>query len=134
MSKPNLSGTWKFNHTKSVLQIQPPDSSVFVVTHHEPALCLSRTHVYGEKSDTFTLDLTTDGRDVAFAQSGMNALCRAFWEGDVLVFDTQLTNGTERATNTVRYVLSGARDTIVAEERFRSKSLNYDNVWVLDRQ
>ncbi len=134
MPRPDFSGMWTFNRTRSVLQIPPPDSSVFVVTHNEPDFRLSRTHVYGAKSDTFTLDLVTDGREVTYAQGELSVVCRAFWEGDVLVFDSQVTKGTELAANRVRYRLSTDQNTIVADERFRSTKLSYDNVWVLERQ
>ncbi len=134
MPKPDFSGTWTFDRAKSVLQIPPPDTSEFVVTHREPNFRLTRTHVYGETSDTFTLDLVTDGREITFAQGELNAVCRAFWDGDTLIFDSRLLRGNERATNTVRYTLSEDLASIVANEQFRSESLNYDNVWVLVRR
>lgn len=58
---------------------------------------------------------------------------RAYWDGDTLVFDTRLLRAGDEATNVVRYTLSDNRETLVAEECFRSGSLNYDNVWWLDR-
>lgn len=61
MPKPNFTGTWKFNPANSVLQIPAPDATVFVIDHREPVLRISRTHIVGEKQDTFSLDLTTDG-------------------------------------------------------------------------
>ncbi len=134
MPKPDFSGTWTFNRARSVLQIPPPDSSIFVVTHREPNFRLSRTHVYGGKSDTFTLDLVTDGREIPFAHGELKTVCRAFWEGDVLMFDSHLVKDEEHATNTVRYTLSAESNTMIAQERFRSERLNYDNMWILERR
>jgi hypothetical protein len=54
VAKPNFSGTWRFNPAKSALQISPPDATVFVIEHREPALRVARTHITGGKSDTFT--------------------------------------------------------------------------------
>ncbi len=133
MTKPDFSGRWTFNRTKSVLQIPPPDASIFEVTHREPNFRLSRTHVYGGKSDTFSLDLITEGREIGLAQGDRDIVCHACWENDGLLFDSQISKGAERARNTVRYKLSEDRQTIVAEEQFRSDALNYDNLWVLDR-
>jgi hypothetical protein len=64
MYRPNFTGTWKFSPSRSVLQIAPPDSTIFVVEHAEPTFCLSRAHVIGKTSDTFTIELTTDGKEV----------------------------------------------------------------------
>lgn len=134
MQKPNFTGTWKFNPGKSKLQIPAPDWTVFVVEHTEPGFRLSRTHVVGQKSDTFTLDLTTDGTEVDILRGDLHLRARAYWEGETLVFDSHLVRGGEDATNIVRYKLDDTLDSFVAEEQFRSKSLCYDNIWLLERQ
>ena len=133
MPKPNFTGTWKFNPANSVLQIPAPDSTVFVVDHREPVLRISRTHIVGEKQDTFSLDLTTDGQEVSVDRDDLRLNCRAYWDGDALVFYTKLIRAGEEATNVVRYTLTNDGKTFRAEERFRSSSLNYDNLWLLDR-
>ena len=133
MPKPDFSGTWTFNRAKSALQIQAPDASVFVVEHRDPEFRLTRTHVAGDRHDTFSLDLTTDGRETVVDRGDVRLHSRARWDGDALIFDTRLSKGGEDASNVVRYTLSADGGTIVADERFRSALLNYDNVWVLDR-
>jgi hypothetical protein len=133
MLKPNFSGTWKFNPAKSVLQIPAPDATEFVIEHREPALRISRTHIVGEQRDTFSLDLTTDGQEVWVDHGDLRICCRAYWDGDMLVFDSKLIRAGEEATNFVRYALTDGGKTFRAEERFRSGSLNYDNLWILDR-
>lgn len=132
MPKPDFTGTWRFNHVKSALQIQAPDASVFIVEHREPAFRISRTHIAGEQRDTFSLDLTTDGKETVVERGNVRLHARAWWDGDTLVFDTRFVTGGEDASNVVRYALSADRTTIVADERYRSASLNYENVWVLD--
>ena len=134
MEKPNFTGTWKFNPGKSSLQIPAPDSTIFVVKHRESVFRLTRTHVVGDKSDTFTLDLTTDGKEVDVVQGDLHIRARASWEGETLVFDSRVIRGEEEGNNIVRYKLADTLDSFVAEEQFRSKSLNYDNLWVLERQ
>ena len=56
MTKTNFTGTWKFNPNKSALQSPSPESSIFVIEHHEPNFHLERTHVLGGVSDTFSVD------------------------------------------------------------------------------
>jgi len=133
MPKPNFSGTWRFNPGKSVLQIMPPDSTLFVIDHREPLLRISRTHVVGGESDTFTLDLTTDGREVTLERGDLRLRARAHWDDATLVFDTKVIRSGEEGANLVRYGLAPNLESLIAEERFRSKTLNYDNTWVLDK-
>lgn len=134
MPKPDFSGTWKFNPRKSVLQIPAPDSSIFVVEHREPVFRIRRTHVFGQKSDTFSLDLTTDGKEVTVDRGEAQIRARVYWEDDILVFDTRIVKQGEEATNRVRYKLAETLNSFTAEEHFRSKSLSYDNVWVMDKE
>lgn len=133
MPKPNFTGTWRFNPTKSVLQINAPDATEFVIQHHEPALHISRTHIIGDQRDTFSLALTTDGQEVAVAQGDLQLRCRAYWDGDTLVFDSKVIRADVEGTNMVRYTLLDDGAMFQAEERFRSSVLNYDNLWLLDR-
>jgi hypothetical protein len=134
MQKPDYTGTWKFNRGRSLLQIPVPDSTIFVVEHAEPVFRLSRTHVIDGKSHTFTIDLTTDGKDVTMVLGDLRVRARAYWEGETLVFDSHIIRGEDEGDNVVRYKLANNLNSIVAEERFRGKSLNYDNVWVMERQ
>jgi len=134
MSKPDFSGTWKFNADRSSLQIPAPDSTRFTIEHREPHFRLSRTHVVGGSSDTFSIELTTDGRDVVQDRRGLQIRARLYWEGETLVFESILTRDEEQATNVVRYSLAEHGDTFVAEERFSSERQSYENLWVLDRQ
>jgi hypothetical protein len=133
MTKPDFSGTWVFDPGRSRLEIAAPDATTFVVEHREPMLRISRTHVAGDRSDTFSLDLTTDGREVVVDRDGLSMHARAFWNGDILVFETRLVGAGEEGTNVVRYKLAQDRNSFVAEERFRSRQLNYDNRWFMGR-
>jgi hypothetical protein len=131
--KPNFSGTWRFNPGKSSVQIAAPDSTVFVIDHREPVLLLSRTHTVEEKQDAFSLELTTDGQPVTADRDGVHLTAQAYWEADALVFDTTLKRGEEEGSNLVKYRHSETGESFEANESFRSPSLNYDNLWVLDR-
>ena len=133
MPKPNYSGTWGFNPASSALQIPAPDATTFVIDHSEPVLRISRTHIAGDKRDTFSLDLTTDGKEVSLDHDDLRLRCRAYWDGDTIVFDSKLIRAGAEATNVVRYTLTNSGKTFRAEEQFRSSTLNYDNLWILDR-
>ena len=131
--KPDFSGTWKFDPSRSALQIAPPDETVFVIVHREPVFRLTRTHVFGDRRDTFSLELSTDGRETVLDHGDLRIRARAYWDGDTLAFDSRIARAGEEATNEVRYTLSADRGTFVAEERFRSGSLDHDNTWLFAR-
>ena len=133
MSRPDFTGAWTFNHGRSALEIPPPDSTIFVIEHREPRFHLSRTHVVGTTSDTFSIDLTTDGEEVVRVERGLEIHARAYWDGDTLVFDAAFSRQGVPATNSVRYSLTDDGRTFVAEEHFRSEQHRYDNTWVFDR-
>jgi len=134
VNKPDLSGTWAINRERSRLEIPMPDSTVFTIEHREPRFHLERTHVVGETRDVFSIDLTTDGRVVEATHRGIRIEARAFWDGDVLVFDSRLTLGEERGINTVRYALDAGGLSFVAQERVEFQSHTHSNTWVFDRQ
>src|SRR5262245_43548967 len=134
MVKPDFTGTWKFNRSRSSLQIPAPDSTTFVIEHREPRFHLSRTHVVGGNRDTFSIELTTDGERVVCNHDGLEIQARLRWEGETLVFDSELVREGTRATNVVRYRLAEAGRAFVAEESFRSEQHSHENTWVFDRQ
>lgn len=134
MNKPDLSGTWAINRERSRLEIPMPDSTVFTIEHREPRFHLERTHVVGETRDVFSIELTTDGRVAESTHRGIRIEARAFWDGDVLVFDSRLTLGEEKGTNTVRYELVAGGMSFIAQERVEFQSHTHSNTWVFDRQ
>lgn len=134
MTKPNFTGTWKFNSGKSVLQMPSPESSIFVIEHNEPHFHLERTHVFAGKSDTFSVDLTTGEKPVTVNVAGFEAQSRLYWQDDSLVFDSRFVHEGEEASNIVRYKLEDNGQTLIAEEQLRSSLHKHDNNWVFDKQ
>jgi hypothetical protein len=134
MAKPDFTGIWKFNRSRSSLQIPEPDSTTFVIEHREPRFRLCRTHVVGGNSDTFSIELTADGEQVVCNHGGLEIQARLRWERDTLVFDSELAREGTRATNVVRYRLGDAGQTLVAEESLRSAQHSHENTWVCDRE
>lgn len=134
MTKPNFSGTWRFNPVKSLLQIPAPESSFFVIEHNEPHFHLERTHIFGGNSDTFSLDLMTGGQVVTFTRAGTEIHASLHWELETLVFDSRFDWEGEPATTMVRYRITDEGRTFIAEEQMRGKRRSCDNRWVFDRQ
>lgn len=133
-AKPDFSGVWKLNLQKSKLQIPAPDSGVFRIEHKEPIFHLSRTFVKSGQEDTWTVDFTTDGKEVVEEEKTETFRGRLSWKGNDLLLDSTISIGGRTATNTVTYHLSEDGLTMTATESFRGPRLKYDNVWVFDKQ
>ena len=134
MHTANFSGTWRYRREKSNLEIPPPDSAVFVIHHAEPHFHLQRTLTAGGKSDTFSIDLTTDGHQVSTRHRDLLVQSRLFWEEDSLVFNSDIARGDEKGTNNVRYKLVEDGKAILAIEHLTSPNLTYSNKWVLVKE
>ena len=132
--KPDFSGVWRFNPGKSLLEIPSPDSSIFVIKHREPQFHIERTHTIGETSDTFSIDLTTDGGIVTKSHRGIEIRARMYWDADVLVFDSKLSQGSQKGSNIVRYQLAEGGETFIAIELMTLGDHCHKNKWVFERQ
>ena len=130
--KPNFSGTWRFNGTRSQLGIPAPDDSTLTVKHRDPVFELTRTHVMGGNADTLTLSLRTDGSEMIRDAPGLSVHGWLRWDGDALAFDAIVRRGDHAGRNIVRYHLPDP-DVLVADEHHRSDDTSYDNVWWFDR-
>jgi hypothetical protein len=132
--KSNFTGTWIFNPHTSSLEIPPPSASTFHIKHDEPNFHLSRTHVFNGKSDTWEIDLVTDGKhEVIERNSHYTARTRIYWEGRSLVLDMKMeTKNGESASNLVKYSLADDGNTLIALERYSTEK--HLNKWVFDKK
>ena len=133
LPKPDFSGTWKFDPERSSLQMQSPDASTFIIEHRDPSWRLERTHVFGERSDTLTLELTTDGEPTTFTLHGWEVESRLRWEDSSLVFHSTMRREGRLTTVEVRYRLEDDGRTFVAEEHMESEETTHDNLWVFEK-
>jgi hypothetical protein len=133
MSRVDFSGRWQFAPDASTLQIARPDAAAFTIEHREPSFRLERTLTFGERSDTFAIELTvgTDRGPIPRGEAMLYPSLR--WDGDDLVFFTRIVHDGEEATNLVRYRLEEDGTVLIAEESFRSSAQSYDNRWVFTR-
>ncbi len=130
---PDFSGSWRADFDRSELEIDAPESSEFTIRHDDPTWVLSRTHKAGDFEDTFTLELSTDGRERIVHRGEMEIRCRCVWEGTSLRFLSRILSGGIEAENVVVYSLSNDGETLVADETLTSPSRSYHNRWVLKR-
>ncbi len=116
-AKPNLSGTWVLDTSKSDFgQMPPPDSRTDTIDDQEPSIKITVNQTGGPMgATTFTLDLVTDGKQVATSTVfGNEAKSTAHWDGNSLVVNTQLTIQGNAATLVSKYNLSADGNTLSA--------------------
>jgi hypothetical protein len=76
--KPDFSGQWEIDKEKSTR----PDVVSETIDHKEPKVVITSTPTNG---DSFTIRLTTDGKEILNIVGGREMTAQTRWEGDKLV-------------------------------------------------
>ena len=93
-TKPNFSGNWTLNVSKSDFGMLPPtESRTDVIEHNDPALKVSTTATGAQGKQSFTANYTTDGKEVVNKRGPSDMKSTAAWEGNKLVMNSKLTIG-----------------------------------------
>jgi hypothetical protein len=132
--RPAFTGTWVLNLARSKLQVPPPDSTIFVIDHHEPVVRIFRTHARAGRLDTVTITLRTDSSRIDGELRGAKSVSRSWWSGKELKFSLELTRGEQSASQIVTYSLSDDRSTFTAVEDVNAGANSHLNRWVFDRR
>jgi hypothetical protein len=113
-AKPNFSGTWVLDPSKSDFGAMPgPSSATDVIDHKEPSVKISvkQTNAMGDMA--FAMDLVDDGQKVSTWQIfGSEAKSTAHWDGDTLVITTDATIQDNAMKIASRYTLSPDGNTL----------------------
>jgi hypothetical protein len=135
-SKPDFSGTWRFNQEKSKLETIVPNQSelILVIEHKDPEFKMTRTLTLGEKADTLSWEATTDGMENHRKDGDFESRMRMTWTGDELILESRLTRHGEQGTNEAHYRLADEGKTLIAAEWFHMPSSRHHNYWVFDKE
>jgi len=89
-AKPNFSGTWVLDVSKSDFGLLPgPSSRTDVIEHNDPMLKDSVTQEGAQGAQNLTLNYTTDGKEATNEQGPMSVKSTLAWEGDNLVVNSK---------------------------------------------
>jgi hypothetical protein len=135
--KPDFSGEWILNKDKSHLELKilkKLEKAMAKIEHRDPVFKLSRVFIIEGEDNSLTLELISDGIEKSSQEGNQTHHSRLYWEGKMLVFVTRIVAPQGEATNTVRYQLLENGRILKAEEKFRGPRLEYDNVWVFEKQ
>jgi hypothetical protein len=134
-AKPDFSGNWKMNPSKSDFGMMPaPSSLVRKITHSEPNLKVVNTQV-GERGE-FTIELayTTDGKECANKIMNWDAKSTLKWEGSTLVVDSKLDIQGNLISMSEKWTLSEDGKTLTIAQHFAAPQGEMDAKTVLEKQ
>jgi hypothetical protein len=134
-AKPNLSGTWKVNVSKSDFGPMPaPDSETHKIDHQEPAIKVNVASS-GQMGDlNYDANYTTDGKECTNSVMGNEFKSVLKWDGDDLTIDTKGSfNGTD-FTAKDRWTLSQDGKTLTIQRHLSSAMGEADQKVVYDKQ
>lgn len=112
--RPDFSGRWKLNLTKSDFGERTlPRSSVLVVEHREPNLKISRTVETDQGKLDSNVAYSTDGQETTIQlPGGPEVKTTAKWDGTALVIATRRSVDASDLTIRWRWTLSGDGKTL----------------------
>lgn len=134
-SKPDLTGTWKLNLTKSKTQDGSPmsrtyESFVMTIDHREPQLIIKQDIVQQGSGRTIPLSVTTDGTESQSKILDALATANARWEGDTLTMHLKRELKEGGYVETIRSVkVSQDGKSMRAKVKINPSGIVGDEVW-----
>jgi hypothetical protein len=136
LAKPNFTGDWKLNTSKSAFGEMPaPDSMTYKITHADPKL--STTVKQSGQMGEFEMQAsyTTDGKECSnqgFGGSTFKSVIK--WDGDTLSAETKGQFGDNDFTMTQKWSLSADGKTLNIVQTFKSAMGEGEQKLVFDKQ
>jgi hypothetical protein len=123
-AKPNFSGTWTLNVSKSDFGMLPgPTSRMDVVEHSDPSLKVTTKAEGPQGSQNSVANYTIDGQEVTNEQGPMTLKSKLRWDGDNLVVDsTTNVQGNDVTIKTV-WTLSADGQTLTESAHLAAAAL-----------
>jgi hypothetical protein len=135
LAKPNFSGDWKLNVSKSSFgQMPAPSSMTNKITHEDPKLT-SHVKQSGEMGDfEFDSNYTTDGKECSNEMFGNPLKSTLKWDGDTLLIDTKGKFGDNDFTGQDKWTLSDDGKTLTIVRLFKSSMGEGEQKLVFEKQ
>jgi len=133
--KPNFSGTWKLNVTKSDFGVLPPSNGrTDVIDHQEPSLKDSVSDDGAQGQQNYTLSITTDGKEAINNPGGLEMKSIATWAANNLVVNAKLQfQGSDVSIKTT-WALSDDGKTLTENVHLESAMGETDQKMIFEKQ
>jgi hypothetical protein len=133
--KPDFSGTWKLNVAKSDFGPLPgPESRTDVITHKEPSLSNSVTAQSAQGKQEYTVNYTTDGKEVQNKVGPRDIKSTLKWVGSNLVITSKFVYNDTDVTSESTWNLSPDGKTITISAHFSSSMGDADQKLIFEKQ
>lgn len=129
-TRPDFSGSWKLNVSKSDIQEPQLQGAVFRIVHREPDFIISRTLLYRTETKDMKIVLRTDGKPVVVACGEENLSVAIRWQDGSLLCSIKDAQDTGDAADRVVYSLSADGKVLTVTQHVKDKP----RVWVFQRE
>ncbi len=134
-AKPNYTGEWKMNASKSDYGPAPmPSSLVRKIKHEDPNLQMNTTQSGPQGEITTELKYTTDGKESANTIREQPVKGTAKWDGDTVVIDSKRQIQGADATFQEKWLLSEDGKTLTITTHISASFGELDIKLVLEKQ
>jgi hypothetical protein len=135
IAKPNFSGDWKLNVSKSTFgQMPAPNSMTSKIAHEDPTLKNSTKQSSARGDFESESNYTTDGKECTNQMFGNPVKSTVKWDGDALLIDTKAKFGDNDVTIQDKWTLSEDGKTLTIVRLFKSSMGEGGQTLVLDKQ
>jgi hypothetical protein len=134
--KPNFSGTWKLNTSKSdwgMAAAMAPEKMEQVITHDDPTLKVKTTQTGAQGTNTTESAYTTDGKDSINMLGGQEAKTVATWDGSKLVMKSKRQMQGMDISITGNWTLSADGKTLTIVNSISAPQGEFDIKMVLEK-
>ncbi len=135
LAKPNFTGDWKMNPSKSSFGEMPaPSSMTSKISHSDPKLETSSKSSSDQGDLEFNAKYTTDGQECTNEIMGSPVKSTVKWDGDALLINSKLNFGGNDMTISDRWTLSEDGKTLTIARTFKSDMGEIQQKLVMDKQ
>ena len=129
-ASPNFSGHWKLNVEKS--KLDDPYQEERTVDHKDPDLTVSLKAVSDGEEEKSTAKYRTDRKETRNMLDGDPLFTTAHWDGDALVFESQIISDTDTIEFHDRWTLSSDGKLLTVTRKQKVGRDERDLVFVFD--
>ena len=126
-SRPNLSGRWELDKSRSDFGSLPPDDSAMeLIQHQEPKLTITQIWKDAQGEHSLVWQLTTDGTENLTRMNETEIASRTVWEDSKLVTEWRMKRGAQLSEGKFVRSLSEDRKTLAVGVHRRSATNEID--------
>jgi len=134
--KPNFSGDWTADFTKSDTGPMPaPASMTRKVEHNDPAVTVTEVQTGGPQGDiTLNSKYSTDGKETINQMMGADSKSTAKWDGKALVIATNVDFQGTAVTFTDKWTLSDDGKVMTVARHIAAPQGEFDATYVMNKK